>query len=166
MAVRTLAAVTVVSGLAAAAVSPAHAKAPELLGQFTDWSAYTAVIGRDTVCFALAQPQRRAPEGLNRDPAYFFVKRQGGQPEVSIELGFPVKDAPQTYIAIDQTRFALMTQGGHAWSSDNADGQIVQAMRGGREMTVRTTSARGNVTTDTYSLMGVSAALDRVQRCK
>jgi len=165
MAVRTLAAITVLSAVAALP-SAAQAKAPELLGQFTDWSAYTAVVGRDTVCFALSQPKRRVPEGLKRGPAYFFVKRQGGQHEISIELGFPLKDAPQTQIAIDQARFALMTQGEHAWSSDNSDAAIVRAMRGGREMTVRTTSARGNVTTDTYSLMGMSAALDRVQRCK
>ncbi len=44
---------------------------------------------------------------------------------------------------------------------------MVQAMRGGSQLTVRSTSLRGNVTTDTYSLTGLGQALDRVaQECR
>jgi hypothetical protein len=40
-------------------------------------------------------------------------------------------------------------------------------MRKGRDLEMKSTSARGNATTDRYSLSGISQALDRVaQECR
>ena len=138
----------------------------QLLGQFTDWSAYTANGAGGKVCFVISQPKARAPEGLNRDPAYFFVSHRPGdnvRNEVSVQVGFPLRAGSTVDISINGAPFSLVTQNERGWSNGQDDSNIVSAMRGGADMTVKSTSSRGNVTTDTYSLKGVSAALDSAQ---
>ena len=135
----------------------------QLLGQFTDWSAYTANGASGKVCFVISQPKSRAPEGLNRDPAYFFVSHRPGENirnEVSVQIGFPLRPSSTVDIAVKGAPFQLVTQDQRGWSNGQDDSRIVEAMRGAADMTVKSTSGRGNVTTDTYSLKGVSAALD------
>jgi hypothetical protein len=44
------------------------------------------------------------------------------------------------------------------------EGVLVAAMRSGSTMSVQGTSSRGTVSTDTYSLSGVSAALDAIAK--
>ena len=41
---------------------------------------------------------------------------------------------------------------------------LVEAMRRGTKLTIKATSMRGNLTTDTYSLSGIGGALDRVKK--
>jgi invasion protein IalB len=49
----------------------------------------------------------------------------------------------------------------------NDEARLVEALRKGRDAIVKSTSTRGNLTTDRYSLAGVSQALDRVaQECR
>jgi invasion protein IalB len=139
------------------------------VAQFGDWGVFTSTTPRGKVCYAASQPKTRAPGNLQRDPAFFFLTSRPGENvrnEVSLTLGFPLKgDATAT---IGSTSFALYTQATGAWIKNAAEeGRLVQAMRGGSQLTVRSTSGRGNVTTDTYSLNGLSQALDRVaQECR
>ena len=66
---------------------------------------------------------------------------------------------------IDGKTFKLFTRGDNAWAYDfAADRAIVAAMKAGQKMTVRGTSRRGTVTTDTYSLSGFSAALAAIDK--
>jgi len=161
----------IVRRLALALLLTAHApdvstaqQGQQLLGQFTDWSAYSANGASGKVCFVIAQPKTRAPEGLNRDPAYFFVSHWGGsRNEISVQAGFPLKPGSTVDIDIKGAPFRLVTQDQLGWSNGQDDSNIVNAMRGGAEMIVKSTSGRGNVTTDTYSLKGISAALDAAQ---
>ncbi|MGQ4273632.1 invasion associated locus B family protein [Terrihabitans sp. B22-R8] len=136
----------------------------QLLGQFQDWSAYTANSG-SKVCFVISQPKSRAPEGLNRDPAYFFVSHRPGDSvrnEVSIQVGFPTRAGSTMDLTIGSNTFQLVTQNERGWSNGQDDARLVEAMRAAGSVTVSSTSGRGNVTTDTYSLRGISAALDKI----
>lgn len=149
--------------LTAHAPDVSNAQGQQSLGQFTDWSAYTANGASGKVCFVISQPKLRQPEGLNRDPAYFFVSHRPGDSvrnEVSVQVGFPLKPGSTVDIDIKGAPFRLVTQDQRGWSNGQDDANIVNAMKGGAEMIVKSTSGRGNVTTDTYSLKGVSAALD------
>lgn len=135
----------------------------QLIGQFTDWAAYSAGAAASKVCFVISQPKTREPSGLNRDPAHFFVSHRPGEGvrnEVSVQVGFPLQSGSVIEVAVGNAPFQLVTQNERGWSNGQDDSRIVAAMRGGSTMTVRSTSARGNVTVDTYSLRGVSAALD------
>lgn len=159
--------------LLALALCPTGAAAQQnqqLLGQFSDWAAYSASAQGGKVCFAISQPKKRAPEGLNRDPAYFFVTNRPADKvrgEVSMQVGFPMKDGDPAHVSIGSGDFALVVQGERAWTNGKDDDRIVAAMRGGHDMTIKSTSTRGHETVDTYSLAGVSAALDKInQECR
>jgi hypothetical protein len=141
------------------------------LGKFGDWGAYVAGTGANKVCFALSQPQERLPKGLNRDPAYIFLTSRPAQNvrnEVAFMLGFALKANVDGAATIDGHAFALESKDKTAFVKNAAEEpQMVQAMRAGTKLSVKTTSLRGNVTTDNYSLSGLSKALDKVQSdCK
>ena len=154
---------------AASQAKPAASARPTLIATIGDWGVYATAPGRDRTCYALAQPKERAPASLKRDPAYLFVSTRPAENvrhEVSIIMGFDVKgDKTPPESSIGSDTFALAAQGSHLWVRDAADGTpMVEAMRKGSTMTVKATSARGNLTTDTYSLSGVTAALSRVDK--
>ena len=166
------------AGSVGAFVGPASAqKAKEqavLLGQFGDWGAYKATPDGKVVCFALSKPTKAVtdPPGRNRDPSYAFISTRPAEKvknEVSIIVGYPQKPGVDATITIDgNARYTMYTQDDGAWVKNAAEEpQLVEAMRKGGEMVVRSVSSRGTKTTDDYSLKGISDALDKVAtECK
>ncbi|MEW6125133.1 MAG: invasion associated locus B family protein [Pseudomonadota bacterium] len=159
-----------VMGFAAPALAQGAAQ-PKPVAQFGDWSVYTGQTGTSKVCYALSQPKDRKPEGLNRDPAYFFVSTRPGEKvknEVSITMGFGLKEGSEAKLTIGSQVFQLYTKDEGAWVRNVAEeGKLVEAMKKGKDLTIAGTSGRGNVTTDRYSMSGLGQALDRVaQECK
>ncbi|HEY8579738.1 MAG TPA: invasion associated locus B family protein, partial [Beijerinckiaceae bacterium] len=68
-------------------------------------------------------------------------------------------------VEVGDATFELVSKGANLWVKNAAEeSQLVDAMRKGARMIVKAPSLRGNVTTDSYSLSGVSAALDRVEK--
>ena len=162
------------AGLALAfiGVSGASAQgAPKLVGQFGDWGVYMDDSGGGKICYALAQPKTRMPAGLARDPAYFFISTRNAENvkgEISVVMGFPLKEGTDAQLTIGPTSFDLYTRGSGAWVRNVAEEtRLLDAMKKGKDVVVKSTSLRGNVTTDSYSLNGIKAAVDRAaQECK
>ena len=159
------------AGLAGAA--PAPADQPTLLGQYGDWSAYTASPGGKKVCFALAKPKssQTNPAGRPRDPAYLFISSRPAENvrnEVSVMIGYPFKPSSDATAEIGATKFAMYTQNDGAWIKNVAEeARMIDAMRKGADLTVKGVSGRGTQSTDQYSLKGLAQALDRAeQECK
>lgn len=153
---------------AAPAAAAASSQQGTAVAQFGDWGVFTSTTPRGKVCYAASQPKTRMPAGLQRDPAFFFITSRPGENvsnEISLTVGFPMKG--ESTVTIGTTNFALYTQDRGAWIKNAAEeGRMVQSMRGGSQLTIKSTSLRGNVTTDTYSLTGLGQALDRVaQEC-
>lgn len=146
----------------------AAAKAPVAVGSFGDWNAMTAHGGKDKTCYALAEPKERQPAKLQRDKAYVFISTRPGEGvrnEVAIILGFPLKDGGAATAEIDGASFELVTKGTNAWVKNPAkEKEFVDALRNGSKLVVKAPSIKGNVTTDLYSLKGLSEALARVQK--
>ena len=71
-------------------------------------------------------------------------------------------------VAIGEHRFTLTTDSSTAWSaSAREEHKMVEAMRAGRSMIVAGVSRRGTQTTDTYSLLGFTAAHKAINKaCK
>lgn len=158
------------AGLAAAPSMAQGQAQSKSVAQFGDWVVHAST-GGPKVCYATSQPKQRLPEGLNRDPAFLFISTRPSQnvkEEVSITVGFPLKEKSAVTVTVGSTSFELYTQDQGAWVRNAADeAKLVDAMRKGRDLTVVSTSTRGNQTTDKYSLTGISQALDRAaQECK
>ena len=59
----------------------------------------------------------------------------------------------------------MFTDKDSAWvETPSQEADLIAAMRKGKAMTVEGTSRRGTVSTDTYSLSGVTAALDAIAK--
>ena len=155
------------------------AKPPEpteqavLLGQFGGWGAYTATPGGKKVCFALAKPTAAVtePAGRKRDPSYAFVSTRPAEKvknEVSMIVGYPQKPGVDATATIGSANYVMYTQNDGAWVKNAAEeAQMVETMRKGADLVIKSVSAHGTKTTDTYSLKGLSEALDKVaQECK
>ena len=123
------------------------------------------------VCYVSSRPKASEPKTVKRDPIFFLVTHMPGRSvrdEVSTIIGYPFKQESSVQLAIDEAKFEMRTNADGAWAEDAAtDRKIVATMKGGKAMTLQGTSWRGTVTTDTYSLKGLSAAMDKIdQACK
>lgn len=151
----------------------AASDSPVLLGQFGDWGVYQATPGGKKVCFALAKPASAVtdPPGRNRDEPYLFVSTRPAENvknEISVIVGYPQKPNVDATATVGSANYALYTQNDGAWIRNAADeAQMIDAMRKGSEVVVKSISTHGTKTTDTYSLKGISQALDKVaEACK
>ncbi len=157
----------------AAGAAVAGGVKPTLLGQYGDWGAYSASPGGKKICFAIAKPSSSEtnPPNRPRNPAYMFISSRPADKvsnEISIIIGYPFKPSSEATVDIGAISFALYTQQDGAWIKNAADeAHVVEAMRAGQSAVVKGMSAKGTRTTDTFSLRGLSQALDRTdQDCK
>jgi invasion protein IalB len=174
----SIAATLVLSGAAMAQQKPAANPASQatLLGQFGDWGAYTASPGGRKVCFALSKPTASQDNPPNRrtsaNVVYLFVSSRPDEKvkdEVSILItGYAFRPNSEATVTIGGTNFAMYTQNDGAWVKNAAEeNRLVDAMRKGADAVIKATTSRGTQTTDTFSLKGISQALDRVgQECR
>ncbi len=155
--------------------SPAAAVAggAKLLAQYGEWGAYSASPGGKKICFALAKPtsSQTNPPNRPRNPTYMFISTRPADKvtnEVSIIIGYPFKAGSEATADVGSTDYALYTQQDGAWIKNaSEETRMIDAMRGGQTVVVKGTSTKGTQSTDTYSLKGLSQALDRTgQECK
>ena len=141
---------------------------PSQLASYGDWGVFLAQGEKSKTCYALAVPKDRAPSGLKRDPAYVFISNRPGdnvRGEVSIIMGFPVKEGTAAHADIGGTGFDLVAKGANAWIKNQAqEPQFVDALKKGSKLIVKAPSAKGRMTIDSYSLAGLSQALDRIEK--
>ncbi len=151
--------------------APVLAADPKHLGDHGDWSAYAHQTKSGKICFAITEPKEKLPKKVNRDPVYFLVTNRPKEKiknEVSIITGYPYKTDSITTARIGDDTFKMYTKGDGAWV-DNAKNErsLIKAMKGGSTMVVKGTSRRGTVTTDEYSLVGITAAISNIDKaCK
>ena len=152
---------------AAAAPAPAQGQ-PVQIANYGDWGVFASDTQRGRVCYALSQPKERLPKGLSRDPGYLFISTrpsEGIRNEISIITGFPTKDNADGEMMIGSTKYMLVMKGNSAWLKNPAeDPAALETMKKGSALTAKTTSKKGNATTDRYSLNGLGQALDRVKK--
>jgi invasion protein IalB len=162
-------------GAAAAPAAPSTPGTPQptLLGVYGEWGAYTANPSGKKICFALAKPTNSStsPPNRPRDPAYMFVSTRPAEKvrdEVSVIFGYGLKPNSDANIEVAGGGYAMYTQGDGGWVKNAAEEpKLVETMRKGQNLTVKGTSTKGTVSTDVYSLKGLSSALDKIaQECR
>jgi Invasion associated locus B (IalB) protein len=146
---------------------------PTLIGQFGTWGAYAATPNGKKVCFALAKPSssKTNPPNRPRDPAYAFVSTRPAEKvtnEVSVMIGYTLKPGSESTLEVGGASYSMYTQGDGLWIKNAAEEErMVEAMRKAADATVKGVSAKGTETIDTFSLKGLSQALDRIaQDCR
>lgn len=150
--------------------SASAAEGPQLVGVSKSWSAYQASTPKGKVCYALAKPTTVFPKKAARDPIFFLISDWPSRKvdgELQIVPGYTYKDGEPVIAQVGTTKVEFFTKNtgaaGSAWVKDPADEtSLIAAMKRGNAITVSGTSQRGTKTRDTYSLSGVTQALDLV----
>ncbi len=149
------------------ATSPAVAQTAKLIKTFNDWQVFVHEAGEEKICFAASAPQEMTPKGVNRGSVFFYLtswQKDGVKNEVSVKIGYTFKSDSVPTVAVGSDSFELYPKDDKAFMRDPADERrLVDAMRKGATLTLKGISSRDTNTEDTFSLSGVTAALNHVE---
>lgn len=147
----------------------AAAAQPTRVQQFDAWGVYSYGSGSGKSCYVLSVPVQQQPASVSHGDNFFLVAPQAGQSSMMPQtiMGYGLKAGSNVMVSIGSETFTMTPKENAAWVRDPArEPALVTAMRGGSDMVVKATSARGTNTSYTYSLKGVSAALSAVSSCR
>ena len=149
----------------------AQAAAPQLIGEYDDWAAYSVKDGKGTICYMASTPKKDEGKYTKRGDIYVIITHRPAEKSfdvVNFVAGYTYKSgAPVVKIGKDSFS-RLFTDGDKAWAiDDKADKELVAAMKRGQRMIVDGVSSKGTKTKDTYSLKGFSGAYKAISsKCK
>ncbi len=118
-------------------------------------------------CYMQSKPVQKSPASLKWQPTVYVMRSKAteGREEPSVKAGYVYQQDSTVTISVGSDTFTLFTAGDGAWVLDaGPEKQLVDAMKAGSTMIVKGMSERGNVTTDTYSLSGVTAGINRLKK--
>ncbi|MCT8989102.1 invasion associated locus B family protein [Chelativorans sp. SCAU2101] len=151
------------------AAGPAFAQATAV-GQHRDWGTYSYRSDNGKVCYVMSVPKQKEPANLDHGDIFFFVSQKPGQNvayEPQFIAAYDFQEGSKVTVTVGDRSFIMFTQGKSAWMENAAEEpQLIAAMKAGSDMKVSAVSRRGNNTSYTFSLMGLTAALDSIQSCK
>ncbi len=167
MKLRALAAIATV--LVPALSGAAMAQSVKLLGEFRDWTAYTATESTGPVCFALSKPTEVSPSPDDFTEAWLYLTNRPSESvrnELNLVAGFIfAPDTPATATVSGQT-FELFTDKDAAWLLDpNQNDNLAGALRAGSSVVIEGTSDKGIRIVETFSLSGATAASRAIEGC-
>jgi hypothetical protein len=136
---------------------------PERLGDSSGvWSAYTYKVANGKVCYLVGEPQAKR-KGANALVTHNTADKTTNV--VSFIAGYNFADKAEVDLDIDGQKFKLFTEKDTAWARDaETDRKIVEAMIRGKQATVKGAPAKGNATTDVYSLIGFTQAVNEIDK--
>lgn len=152
--------------LLAAAPTSGIAQEVEYLGTNRDWHAFQYMENGNRICYMASRPLEEQGDYTSRGDVFVLVTHrpaENSRDVVSFIAGYSYGDDSDVTVTIGGNTFRMFTEDDTAWARDEStDRRIVQAMRRGADMVVRGTSARGTLTTDTYSLFGFTATYNEI----
>lgn len=164
------------SGLLALVASAAFflplgvAEAKEL-GTFRAWTAYEIEVQGQKVCFVESRPSRldAKPGGRKAEAVRVTVTHRPARSTWSallFETGYGLDEKVLADIAIDGNVYKMGTDaGGYFFVSETRDEQrLIDAMKAGSSLVAKGTMPDGTPISDTYSLLGFTAALNAIDR--
>ncbi len=150
----------------------ANAQQIEMIDSATDWSVYVTDSPKE--CFIISKPTNstaiRDGEAVSvrRGDIRFYISIIPGEnviSEPSFLAGYPLKQDVPVQFRVKDTTIQMFPNGDidleYAWPRPDDDAALIDAMRGGSEATVVGFSTRGTETTDTFSLIGFTAAMEK-----
>ena len=135
---------------------------PKQIGKFGDWTSYVLMERGSKVCYMVSKPVSAKGNYTRRGEVFALITHRPSENTkdvFSYITGYTYKQGSDATVTIDGKKYVLFTQDDTAWAPDAAaDIALAKAIRAGSKMTVKGTSSRGTLTTDTYSLKGSGGA--------
>lgn len=140
------------------------------IAEYGDWRMFVSGEGQSKNCYIAGEPKSSTPKKARRGDIFLIVAHRPGQGvrnEISVRIGYPFSATSEPFARIGSDEYGFFTgiqieNGADEWAwLETLDDQtrLVAAMRRGNELVFKGTSARGTLTTDSYSLKGVTAAM-------
>lgn len=158
-----------VAALSLAGAGGAFAQTQGFIDNFDDWNAFSETENGKPLCYMASLPQKAEGDYTQRGDTYVMITHRPAEKtagEISIRAGYSYKEGSEVEARIDSGQpFKMFTDGGFAWARDaKTDRALIAAMKVGGTMIVKGSSARGTLTTDTYSLTGFTAAYGAISK--
>ncbi len=138
--------------------------APESLGRERAWEAVKD--SEKNICYMISFPLSSEGNYTTRDPAYLMVSIRPSENivgEIAFYAGYPYGDKP-VELTIDGKSYSFLTRGEWAWPKDNqTNTELLNSMIAGNRLVVKGNSQRGTLTTDTFSLSGVTNSWNKTK---
>ncbi|WP_114389989.1 invasion associated locus B family protein [Notoacmeibacter marinus] len=149
--------------IASIMAGPAMAQA-KLVKANNDWSLYKAQEGG--TCFAATLAKSKQPPSLNHGDNFFMVMKDEAKVSPQFVSGYSMNEKFTVKVTVGDESFDMFAEGNRAWLADSSQSDaLVAAMKAGSNMTVKAQSGRGNDTSYTFSLSGVTATIDGFSGC-
>jgi len=150
--------------LGSAAVASAQ---PTRIKQFDAWGVYSYTAGGQKNCYALSVPVTAQPSNVNHGDNFLLIAPASNSSYApQAIMGYSLKPDADLRVNVDEKSFSMRPKENAAWVKNQAaEPEMVNAMRAGRQLVLQATSQRGTDTSYTFSLNGVTAALQEVQKC-
>ena len=159
---------TSISALCFAASSLPVAANPQSVATYKDWIVYKLDLGGDTVCYAVTEPTDKSPRSVNHGDVFFLVanwKSGVAQNQPNFVAGYDLRDAPEPVVRVGSDKWDMYVSDKEGFiEKDTDEKRLVTAMKRGSNMRLSAVSARGTATNYTFSLLGISAALERAEK--
>lgn len=156
------------TAVAVSATGAVAQTSPEAVGTYRDWLVYKADVGNDTICYAVTEPKDKEPSTVNHGNVFFMVatwKSGVAQAQPSFMSGYSLREQPEPLVRIGANKWDMFTSGVESFVEDDAaEKNLISSMRRGSEMRLSAMSERGTATEYTFSLYGISNALDRAEQ--
>lgn len=171
---RTLGAVSAaVIAMSVATSASAQDTSTNQVAANTDWSFY--VEDNPTECWVTSAPKETRLTDSNGNPVQgrrgeiqmfvFYRPAASVMGQVAYTGGYPFASGSTAQLDIGGTKYEMFTEGEWAWpATPEDDAKIVAALKRGASASVVARSGRGNITTDTFSLLGFTAMVEEAAR--
>lgn len=144
--------------------SPVLAQETKVVKTFSAWTLYSHSGSPGDICFITSQPRETKPAEVQRERAYFYVSswtKDGIRSQISVLLGYDLEDQAPITVTVGSRSFKLFAKNDKGFIGDaTSELQLIDAMKRGNFMTVTAKTKDGTETTDTYSLIGATAAVN------
>lgn len=144
--------------------SPVLAQETKVVKKFSAWTLYAHSGAPGAICFITSQPRETKPADVERDRAYFYVSswsKDGIRSQISVLLGYEMDDQAPITVTVGSRQFKLFAKDDKGFVGDStSELQLIDAMKRGNFMTVTAKTKDGRETSDTYSLIGATAAVN------
>lgn len=148
--------------------SATFAQSVQVLGDFRDWSAFTANDGSGPICFAMSKPKTVEPSPDGYTQAYVYITHrtsEGSRAEFNLIAGFEFAADSAATAKIGGNVYDLYINADAAWLADpNEARTFASNLRSGSRLVIEGTSVLGVRITQTYSLSGATAASRSIDR--
>ncbi len=144
------------------ATGGAGAQSVQVLGDYRDWSAFSANDGGGMICFAMSKPKLVEPIPDGYTQAYVFITARTAQNiknEFNLIAGYQFATDAVGVANVGNNKYNLFTKDDAAWLEDVSQTEaFARDLRAGTTLSIEGTSERGIKIVQTYSLLGATAS--------